>query len=74
VKIARTAAGPPSLTISYLSRFLQQHDEPSGSSAQLGSRKGYPSIMVDVLRGDLLPTTANIELPKSQPQCIKDRH
>jgi len=24
------------------------------------------SIMVDVLRGDLLPTTANIELPKSQ--------
>ena len=29
------------------------------------------SIMVDVLRGDLLPTTANIRLPKDQLYCTE---
>ena len=42
-----------------------------GPSAQLGYRKGYPSIVVDVLRGDLLPTTDNIELPKIELDCFK---
>ena len=47
------------------------------SSARPGTRRvarrGYPSIMVDVLRGDLLPTTVNIELPKSQPNRTGER-
>ncbi len=61
---------PPYLSASWASR-----DEPGGSSAQPGTRrvarKGCPLIMVDVLRGDLLPTTANIELTKSHPFSTK---
>jgi hypothetical protein len=32
------------------------------------------SIMVAVLRRDLLPSTGNSKLPKSQPQCTRDQN
>ena len=59
----------------YLSASWTSHDVPGSPSAWPGTRRvarhAWLSIMVDVLREDLLPTTANIKLPKSQPKYIR---